>query len=180
MKFLKAILVTLAVSGCAHLDNGKHAKAMEYNQTIGDNLVAHKYGNIYFSGQPSTQDIAKLKKQGFVHIINMRKSVEENYKESEESQNVKKVDINYSHAPIDLNQPLTDQYIEKVVAEIMTHRKEGKTLVHCSSGQRVALWTGAHFYKDHGYSKTRVEDLTEKMGLEKQLLKEKLKEYTSK
>lgn len=180
MKIIKSIIAILAISGCAQFHKVNHTQVMEYNQAVGDKLVAHKYGDIYFSGQPSNQDVEKLKQQGFVHIINLRNSQEENYKELSEAQIVKTNQIYYSHIPMDLNQPLSDQYIKKVVAGVMTHRKEGKTLIHCSSGQRAALWAGAHFFKDHKYSEAKVENMTEKMGLENTSLKEKLNEYLSK
>jgi uncharacterized protein (TIGR01244 family) len=180
MNYIKTGLVLFLMVGCAQLDIAKHTKKMEFNQSIGKNLVAHKYGDVYFSGQPTNDDIKALRKEGFKHIINLRKQNEEDYSASSEASMVRKNEIEYSHTPMDLRQPLTDTYIKSVTEKVRAFQNKGKTLVHCSSGQRAALWAGGHFYKDHGYSKDQVERMTKKMGLEKPALKEKLTEYTTK
>ena len=67
--------------------------------------------------------------------------------------------------------------MNRVTAEVVTQRKAGKILVHCSSGNRVALWVGAHFKKDHGYSADDARAIAKEMGLTKKELKEKLNAY---
>lgn len=176
MTYFRFLLLPLLIA-CAQMDKAKETTQMEYNTTVGENLNAHRYADIYFSGQPSDEDLKNLKNQGFTHVINLRSPSEKAYDEKAEAKTVKKNNMNYSLVTMDLSQPLTDEYIESVTAKVVAHRSEGKTLIHCSSGQRVALWTGGHFYKDHGYSEEQVLEMTEKMGLEKPMLKVKLENY---
>lgn len=176
---IKFLITVFLISGCAQLQK-ESLEQMKYNQTVGQGLSVHNYGEVYFSGQPSDEDFRQLKKQGFTQIINLRKDVEDNYIEKSEADLVKGMKMDYAHIPMDLSKPLTDQYINEIARPVRAARKSGKVLVHCSSGQRVALWAGGHFYKDHGYSRKNVELLVLNMGLEKEVLKDKLKEYTTK
>lgn len=167
MKFVLITLGLFLLASCSHFSSKE--------VTIGNSLNAHQYKNLYFSGQPGEDDFEELKKQGFTHIVNLRRETE--YDEREEQKLIKKLGMNYSHHPFPLALKITDEYVDKVTDSVMKYRKEGKTLVHCSSGNRVAIWLGAHFKKDHGQSSETAFETAEELGLEKEGAKKALEEY---
>lgn len=175
MKLLTTILILLTLSSCSHQTKKEDSALSQQNIKIGDSLIAHRYSNIYFSGQPEMGDLKELKKQGFVHIINLRQASE--YDEALEKKTAKSQNLQYSHIPFSPQSPLTNTFIEKVTAAVMKHRKDGKTLIHCSSGNRVALWIGGHFYKDHKYNKEDSVKIAKEMGMASSKMLEALNKY---
>lgn len=166
MKILLSLSLLFFFS-CTHMS--------QKTATIGESLSAHQYKNLYFSGQPSDADFKKLKEQGFTHVINLRRETE--YDERAEEKLIKDLGMNYTHHPFPLDLKIDDAYVDKVTGSVLKHRKEGKTLVHCSSGNRVAIWLGAHFKKDHNQSSQNAYDIAEGLGLGKEAAKKALKEY---
>lgn len=165
-KFL--FLALFLVVSCAQFSSGE-------KKTIGEDLNAHKFKSIFFSGQPSDADFKKLKEQGFTHIVNLRRETE--YDERSEQKLVKSLGMTYSHHPFPLDMKIDDKYVDKVTDSVVKYRQRGKTLVHCSSGNRVGIWLGAHFKKDHGDSKEEAYERAEGMGLTKEVAKKSLKQY---
>lgn len=147
----------------------------ESKVTIGKSLKASKYSNLYFAGQPAEQDYKKIKDQGFVAIINLRQKSE--YDEFLEKKRVEKLGMVYHNIPMDMSKPLDNDYVSKVTTAVVSHRKNGNVLVHCSTGNRVGIWLGAHFYKDHGYSKAEAIQQARLLGLTKSKPLVKLQEY---
>ncbi len=170
---LTSFLLLLAFSLPSHAD-----QKLEQNVIIGKNLKANRFTQLYFSGQPSTNDFSILKSQGFTHIVNLRGKKEGDYKESQEATQVKKLGIRYHNIPY--TGALSNDLIDEVTAAVVKHRKEGKTLIHCSSGNRVGMWLGAHFHRDHGKSKTEALEIAKKLGLNKPQAIAKVKKYLAK
>ena len=110
-------------------------------------------------------------------VINLRTAVEGNYDASIEKQRAEAAGLNYTHTPVKGGAPLTDQRIDEITQAIAKNRSLGKTLVHCSSGNRVALWSGGHFFKDHGVSKEDAYKIALKVGLTKETLQKNLNQY---
>lgn len=150
------------------------ADAVEKVQ-LTDNLSGSHFKDIYFSKQPALNDFEALKKQGFTHVINLRDPSE--HDEQAEQDKLKTLGIQYTNIPFKSADELSDAYIASVTQAVMAHRKEGKTLVHCSSGNRVAVWVGGHFYKDHHFSKEASVQTAEAAGLTKAPAKAKLQAY---
>lgn len=167
---MKRVLFSLLflVTSCAQLGSSE-------TQVIGESLKAHNYNDIYFSGQPTDKDFEELKEQGFTHIVNLRRETE--YDERSEEKLVKKLGLKYSHHPFPLDLKVDGAYVNEVTKSVVKYRKAGKTLVHCSSGNRVGIWIGAHFFKDHGYSKEKAYERAEGLGLTKEGAKRALREY---
>lgn len=174
-RFFQIVFISLFFASCAFL--GGHNDGAESNVQIAKNLKGHRYGNIYFSAQPSKTSIQDLKNNGFVAVINLREKQEGKYKESWEANLFKKEGLNYYHVPFSMKEDMSDEYIKKVTSKIHQHRRDGNILVHCSSGNRVAVWVGAHFLKDHEYSKTDARGMARKMGLNNKKAMAKLNAY---
>ncbi len=168
MKAVSIILIfNLLLLGCSGLNESTNS-----NIHFGKNLNGYKYGDIYFSGQPSNDDFNELKEQGFSTVINLREKSE--YNEKSERDIVKSTRMKYVNIPFPKEMNLTNKMISRVTSAVMESRGEGKVLVHCSSGNRVGLWLGGHFYKDHGFSKQRSLSTAKKLGLSKKEAIDKL------
>ncbi len=162
------VLFSLLFVSCAQFSSKEE-------KVIGENLKAHHFKSIFFSGQPTAEDFKKLKEQGFTHVINLRRETE--YDERGERQQIKELGMHYSHHPFPLDLKVDDAYVDQVTDSVIKHRQKGKTLVHCSSGNRVAIWLGGHFSRDHGDSKEEAFKRAQDMGLTKEGAKKDLKEY---
>lgn len=173
MKIILIALVSILFTSCSIYD--KHVNNLERNVSIGKDLKAHSYQNIYFSAQPKMSDFSSLREQGFTTIINLRNKNE--YKESVERKTVRNLAMNYYNIPFNKNTQLTDNYIEKVTNALKESRSNGKVLIHCSSGNRVGIWLGGHFHKDHGQSKKDSIEIAKKLGLNKSKALAKLSRY---
>lgn len=168
-------LLSLFAGSCAH-----HAEEAKKSTQITKNLVGHNYGKIYFSAQPKENDFSDLKENGFAAVINLRESKEKGYSESWERALVKKQGLAYYNVPFSMKNEMTDSYIDSVTTKIKKHLKNGKVLVHCSSGNRVGVWIGAHFLKDHGYSKEKAMDIAKELGLNNKMAQDRLQSYLDK
>tara|TARA_Y100000385_G_C12944209_1_gene572568 strand:- start:265 stop:609 length:345 start_codon:yes stop_codon:yes gene_type:complete len=102
------------------------------------------------------------------------------HKEGIERSTVKKLGLHYYNVPFKKKAELTTEYMNKLTATVVKHRKEGKVLVHCSGGDRVGVWLGGHFYKDHGFDKKASIEVAKKLGLKKKEAKDKLNRYLDK
>ena len=147
---------------------------------IGKSLVAQRYSDIYFAGQPSDADLELLKKQGFTAVINLRQAQEQAYLEKDERKKVAELGLSYENLPTNPGESITDNFIDSVTSLVKKHRGSGKILIHCSSGNRVGMWLGGHFHKDHKFSKEESLDLALKLGLKKEKAIEKVKIYLDK
>lgn len=173
MRIFSFLLISFFLFSCSHAPS-----KLESDVKIGQELTANRYSNIYFSKQPEKKDLETLKENGFVAVINLRLPKE--HKAKEEKKIVTSNGLAYYNMPFDMKKELTNKYIDQVTAKIKAHRKEGKVLLHCSTGNRAAIFAGAHFYKDHGQSKEEAFLTAKKLGLNKKKAIEKLQKYFSK
>lgn len=177
MKSILFVVVALIFASCSH-HSGDLPK--ESNVKITKSFKGNRWGNIYFSKQPNGKVLKKLRKAGFKTVINLRKKKEGSYVESWEAGVVKNQGLNYYNVPFDMSKPLTDDYISSVTDKVMKHRDEGKILIHCSSGNRVAVWLGGHFKKDHEFSNKKSLKLAKELGLNNRGAENKLDAYLRK
>ncbi len=171
MKSIILLLFLVGTLGC--VSSSKVEDGAEV--TIGESLAAKRFSNIYFSGQPSSADYSKLKSDGFALVVNLRDPSE--YDESREKDQWAQAGVRYVNVPFAVSAKLNDEFIEKVTKEVMKDRKAGNILIHCSSGNRAGIWAGGHFYKDHGYSKEKSIEISQKLGITSPGALNKLKAY---
>lgn len=170
--YLFLITFNLLIGGCTH-PNLK----TQPNIKITENLSGSQYGDIYFSAQPTEADFLKLKNNGFVAVINLREKKEQDYLESWEKDLVNQQGIAYYNIPFSMKSDMNNDYIDSVTTKVKKHMKDGKVLIHCSSGNRVGIWVGAHFMKDHGYSKDEAMKVAKDAGLNQPNAEKKLQLY---
>lgn len=184
-----AIAATLSLSACesskkttSPADAGQNdskaeslsAKA-ESSVDLGTSFKPHRFEEIYFSGQPAEGDWKLLKEKGFNAVINLRTAAE--YGEVSERNAVLAEGLVYVSVPMDREQPIEKALVDAVTKAVKDNRGRGKILVHCSSGNRAALWAGAHFYLDHGLSKADAGKMAQTLGLSQESAKTKLEEF---
>lgn len=88
-------------------------------------------------GQPSMDDLAKLKDEGIRAVINLRLPSE--YNAEEEAAKAKALGLRYIHIPVSTADPKEDQADEflKVTADLQNR----PAFIHCASANRVgAFW----------------------------------------
>ena len=119
-------------------------------------------------GQPTLKQIEQLKQHGVKNIINLRGEGE--FDEFDEKAEVESKGLNYVNLQIKGKAGVTIENA-KLFAEIMS-KQQGKTFVHCASGNRV----GAMFALSHILNKDKsleeAIELGEKAGMRS--LKEKV------
>jgi len=84
-------------------------------------------------GQPSLDDLAKLKEQGVRAIINLRRPSE--YDHAAEEARAKELDLRYVNIPVDSNAP-TDEQVEEFL-KLMADAANRPAFIHCASANRV-------------------------------------------
>ncbi len=169
------LLSALFLFGCSHHDHDSLPK--ESNVEIVENLQGNRWDNIYFSGQPAHEDLKKLKAAGFSAVINLRSENEKGHDEVLESKTVESLGLKYYNIPMSMKTELSDKFLDSITSKVVENRKEGKVLIHCSSGNRVGLWLGAHLKKDHQFSDEKSLTLAKELGINRDHVEERLKSY---
>jgi len=169
MKLLTALFF-LILSACA-----SQSKTLDEKVVIGEKLSASRYSNLYFSAQPTMKDFETLKGQGFAAVVNLRSKSE--FNESEEAEKMKSLGMDYEHVAFAKEAELSDSLINEITEVVVKFRPKGKVLVHCSTGNRVGVWLGGHFYKDHKYSKKMAKKTAKRLGLNDKKAMTKLDRY---
>ncbi len=118
---------------------------------------------ITVSAQPSTDDIAQLKNDGFRTIVNLRTEGEEDQPMSpaEERQAVEKAGMKYVHLPVSsagMARELVDKFREQV-AEL-----PAPVLVHCQAGMRAGAFTMMATATKEGWSGDETLEKAKAMG----------------
>lgn len=104
---------------------------------LGNIRNTHQLGDVWFGGQPSTEDFALLKAAGVKTIINLRHDAEN--EGMVEATVVSATEMGYIHIPFSGQDQLTDDIFEAVRQELKT--AERPLLLHCASANRVgATW----------------------------------------
>lgn len=100
--------------------------------------AAHMVGNVILAGQPKPVDFGNLRDAGGTLVINVREPSEMSFDEAALVQGLGMRYVSLGFTPASLD----DQVVEAFIVEIKARKPEdGKLLVHCSSGNRVAaLW----------------------------------------
>jgi len=88
-------------------------------------------------GQPSMENLQKMKSQGVRSVLNLRRASE--YDFEEEAATAKKLDLRYFHIPVDKNN-LKDEQVEEFL-KVTGDPQNRPIFIHCTSAGRVsAFW----------------------------------------
>lgn len=173
---LGAIVLAILI-GWTVRDSGPSVELSELTtERIGEIRPLSRWKELYLGGQPSPEDLQELRNQGFHTIINLRKSDEIDWNESEA---VEKLGMEYVHLPFSGPSELTDELFGKALQSIAAAGEE-KSLLHCASSNRVgAIWY-AYRRLEGGLSPDEAEQEAREAGLRSSNLLEAAKAYVEK
>ena len=120
---------------------------------------------ITVGGQPTADDIAQLKNDGFRTIVNLRTEGEEDQPMSpdEERQAVEEAGMRYIHLPVS-SATMGPETVDKFRAQLPNF--EGPTLVHCHAGMRAGAFTMMATATKEGWSGDETLEKAQAMGFE--------------
>ena len=111
-------------------------------------------------GQPSMDDLARLKAEGVKAIINLRRASE--YNEEEEAAKAKELGLRYIHIPVnsaELKPEMADEFLKE-----LSDPANRPLFVHCTTANRVgAFWMIYRVLKD-GWKLEDAEAEARKIG----------------
>ncbi len=117
--------------------------------------------NICTGGQPSLDDLARLKADGVKAVINFRLASEMNVEE--ESAKAKELDLRYFHIPFESANPKSEAADEFL--KVMADTSNRPVFIHCTSANRVgAFWMIYRVLKD-GWKLDEAEEEAKKVGM---------------
>lgn len=159
-----ALVATLLAAGsCTHqkkADNGLPETAQLEDYKLGSIKKLTTFGGLYFAGQPSPDDLALAREQGFKTVINFRHAKEVPW---DEQRVVEQLGMNYVHLPFSGADELTDEVLRS--GRALLRDVERPAMVHCGSSNRVgAIWYAARVL-DHGATEDDALEEAKKAGL---------------
>ena len=101
------------------------------------------------AGQPTPEEIATLKAQGFRTIVNVRTHADDGYL-PEEERLVESSGLNYAEIPVSPN--LLDDLAVQRFSQALDSEDAQPAIVHCGSGGRAGLMVLLHLAVHHGWS----------------------------
>ena len=116
---------------------------------------------IITGGQPTEQELAQLKAKGVTTIINLRGTNE--FDGFDEEKVVKSYGMEYVALPISGAAGVTKEAAEEF-AKIL-EKENGKTFIHCASGNRVGALTALKSHFQDGLSIEQSIEIGKKAGL---------------
>ncbi|WP_435007679.1 beta-lactamase hydrolase domain-containing protein [Tundrisphaera lichenicola] len=114
--------------------------------------------------QPTVEDLARLKAEGYTGIVNLRNDGEPDQPLGieAEGQEVRALGLNYLHVGVG-GSPLTEAGVHAVSDFI---EGQEKVMVHCRKGGRAAALVLIHQAKVHGWSAAEAAARGRGLGLE--------------
>jgi uncharacterized protein (TIGR01244 family) len=108
---------------------------------------------LYISGQPTAEALAKLKSEGVTTVINLRTPSEMDNREYvpfDEKVVVDSLGLEYIHIPLGGTEfPYTNEALLKFANAI--DKAEGKVLLHCTVGRRASNMWAAYLIQFKGF-----------------------------
>ena len=117
---------------------------------------------LYFAGQPDPSGFAQAAAAGVTQVINIRGAEEVNWDISAAVQNA---GMEYHHVPLVLSREGIDAASAARISELVQALAGETVLIHCASGNRVAVWWALHLAAEHGMKVDDVIQLAELAGM---------------
>lgn len=126
------------------------------------------------SGQPTSEGMEWIAKQGYKAVINFRTEAED-VDIKAEAEHAKKLGMNYIHIPVSLA-TLGDDKVEAFMAA-MNDPKNHPVYIHCMSANRVGAFWMIYLVQKDGYSLEKAHEEAKKVGLRNRRLTEFANDY---
>jgi uncharacterized protein (TIGR01244 family) len=134
------LLVVLGLAGCQSFDSDAAAPATTeiVRDELGDLRNCTTWGQITTGGQPSPENLELAAKRGFTRVINLRTDPEVAALPFDEAALCTDLGMDYYHFPVMWSQ-MDDADYDAILSEL-EHSVEGRTLLHCASANRTAMF----------------------------------------
>lgn len=134
------LFFVLGFSSCKNLDRTPSAPlaAEIVRDELGDLRNSTTWGQITAGGQPSPEVLELAAKRGYTRVINLRSGPEVEALDFDEKALTESLGMEYHWFPVMWSQMDDDDY-DAILAEL-ERPIEGKTLLHCASGNRTSLF----------------------------------------
>ena len=124
-------------------------------------------------GQPSLEDLARLKAGGVKAVINLRRP--EEFDAAGEAARAKQLGLRYFLIPVDSSAP-TDAEAKKFL-KVMEGSKNRPAFIHCASANRVgAFWMIRRVLVD-GWTVEKADEEATRVGLHSAVLRQFARDY---
>ena len=126
------------------------------------------------AGQPTHQDLIRLKRKGVQSVLNLRTAAEDPGV-AKEGAAVQALGLKYFHLPVDsgrLTPKLGDEFLR-----IVSDESNRPLFIHCASANRVGAFWIIHRVVNHGWSLAKAEEEARKVGLRSRKLLEFARKY---
>ena len=126
------------------------------------------------AGQPTHQDLIRLKQKGIQSVLNLRTTIEDPGV-AKEGAAVQALGLKYFHLPVDssrLTPKLGDEFLR-----IVSDESNRPLFIHCASANRVGAFWILHRVVNHGWSLAKAEEEARKIGLRSPKLLEFARQY---
>ena len=157
MKRLSAFVLVLLVCACVL----PFASAQDKQDFSNIKNFLRINDKICTGGQPSLDDLARMKADGVKAVINFRLASEMNVEE--ESAKAKELGLRYFHIPFDSASPKPEAADEFL--KVMSDSANRPMFIHCTTANRVgAFWMIYRVLKD-GWKVEEAQEEAKKVGL---------------
>ena len=145
MRRLATTVALLLLSACATANGGSDKKTedvslLPHEHRVSDTLVT--------GGQPTPEQLDRLREEGFKTIINLRTDAEPGAKEGLEAEKAHGFQV--VHIPVAGKKGVTEENARRV-AEALANA-QGKVVIHCASGNRAGAMIALKAYYVDGKS----------------------------
>lgn len=124
-------------------------------------------------GQPSTEDLERMKAEGIKAIINLRRPSE--YDAASEAGRARELGLRYFNIPVDSNAP-KDEQVEEFL-KLIKNPENRPAFIHCATANRVAGFWMIHRVQVDEWKLEDAQKEAEKIGLTNPKLKEFVLDY---
>ena len=153
--FVSFLLVALAACSSTRISDTDFTSALEMQNP---NVVDR---SILTGGQPSRDDLARLKEEGYGVIINLRTSEEsQDFNEAEE---VEALSMTYVQIPVGVPGGLSRENAEEL--DRVLNQSKRPALVHCGSGNRAGALFALRAHYIEGQSVESALEIGRRAGL---------------
>ena len=112
-------------------------------------------------GQPTMEELEKLKAEGVKAVINLRMPAE--FNAEEEAAKAKELGLRYFHIPFDTNSP-KDEAVDQFL-KVMADKENRPAFIHCTTANRVGgFWMIRRVLVD-AWTLEKAEEEAKKIGL---------------
>lgn len=120
---------------------------------------------ISVGSQPTADDLAGLKEEGFRSVVNLREKNEDDQslEPDQEGKKVEELGMQYLHLPVhegEMSEELVDKFREKIDS------LSRPVYVHCKSGKRSGAFTLMHLASAEGKTGDEVIEQAKELGFE--------------